>query len=428
MKNITIREAYDWLYLEEHLTNTEYVHLVQFLEQKYKDENVIEMGIRRLRFINLVGVIQLKTVRIEILPKLALDNEERSNRRALLNMLSLTRQLPVQLNERTLSEFEKADLSHILSYLYVTELFKALKRGLYRGYEQKTENLKHLKGRLLVPQHIRTNGTHSVNAFCEFDELSPNIPLNQVLKAALKMIHPYLKNMEIKTKTLFIFELLDEVEDVYANQQLIEKVQMNRQNQHYEGVLQLAIAIINSTMMNTGVNQQIAYSFLFKMNDLYEAYVGECLKRVVIPMQLQLDLQHKEKRLLVNVHSGRENISLKPDFVISKIEQNQPIPTVILDTKWKSILTNSHVTYSQADIYQMYAYITAYKTATRCILIYPKIEEDMLLPKWLVPEVSPKKHIEVKMVRLDKVQNTMEDLDELLLNSFEEGDNDTTIT
>lgn len=415
MKNITIREAYDWLYLDDHLTSMEWEHLIQFLDQKYKNENVLEIGIRRLRFINLVGVIQLKTVRIEILPKLDLHQKDSAlNRRALLNMLSMTKQLPVQLNDRTLSQFEKSDLSHVLADLFITDLYKALRRGIYRGYCSKTENINHLKGRLLVSQHIRKNAFISVNAFCEYDELSPNVLLNQLLKAALKMIHPFVQPSALKTQTLMIFEIFDEVDDVYIHTPLMEKIQINRQNQHYEGVLQLAIAIINSTTMSTGVNKQIAFSFLFKMNDLYEGYVGECLKRVLASTSYKLDLQHKEKRLLVNVHSGRENISLKPDFVVSRMEKEEPIPLLILDTKWKSILVNSHLNYNQGDIYQMYAYITAYKTAERCIILYPKLSEESLLPKWLVPDSLPEKHIEVNTIRLDKAQHTIEDLGELL--------------
>lgn len=415
MKNVTVREAYDWLYLGEQLTNVEWNHLLQFLEDKYKEEKVIELGMKKLRFINLVGVIQLKTVRIEILPKLALHYDDTiGNRRSLLNMLSVTKQLPVQLNERTLSEFEKVDLSHLLSYLFITELYKVLKRGMYRAYESKEENLKHLKGRILVPQHIRHNGTRSVKAFCEYEELSPNVPLNQLLKVALKMLHPYVKNSDLRTKTALIFELFDEVADVSVSPALVEKIKINRQNQHYEAVLHLAIAIINSTMMNTGANNQLAFSLLFKMNDLYEVYVGECLRKVLALTDLQLDLQHQGKRLLINVNSGRENISLKPDFVISKLDQGQIVPTTVLDTKWKSIITNSYVNYNQGDIYQMYAYITAYKSAKRCIILYPKIENQLQLPKWQVPESFPTKYIEIKMIRLDTLQNTVEDLRRVL--------------
>jgi 5-methylcytosine-specific restriction enzyme subunit McrC len=420
MKNLTLREAYDWLYVDEYTPNgvtlEEWENLLHFMEEKYSGENVLELGIRKLRFINLVGIIQLKTVRIEILPKIALHNQDESvNRRVLLNMLNVTKQLPVQLHDRTLSQFEKVDLSHLLAHLFVTELYKALKRGIYRGYEQKQENLPHLKGRLMISPHLLKNGNHSIHAFCEYDELSTNVDLNQVLKAALKVVQPIIQQNTIRTQSMMMYELFDEVDDRNIDKSMLENIQINRQNQHYEGVLQLAIAILQSTSMTTGFNQQAAFSFLFKMNDLFEGYVGECLKRVIAPTGYKLDLQHKEKRLLINVHSGRSNISLKPDFVISKNEADGPTPVLVLDTKWKRIFNGTQMTYNQADLYQMYAYITAYKSSERCILLYPKVHEEFTAPKWQVPDVIPEKYIEVWMVRLDRVENTVADLEEIFM-------------
>ncbi|WP_338452537.1 hypothetical protein R4Z09_12050 [Niallia oryzisoli] len=413
MKTITLREAFDWIYLEEQLTKVEWEHLTQFLEQKYKGENVVEYGNRRLRFINMVGVIQLKTVRVEILPKLDLDQEEMVlNRRALLNMLSLTKQLPIQLNDRTLSQFENFDLTHVLAFLYITELFKAVKRGLYRSYTTKSENINHLKGRLLVSPHIRKNAFTSVHAFCEFDELSPNVPLNQVLKVALNIIFPFVKYSALKTQTFMILEMLDEVDDCALNTTMLDHIQINRQNQHFEPVFQLALAIIRSTMMTTGANSQIAFSFLFKMNDLYEGYVGECLKRVLAPTGLKLELQHRGRKLLVDMNTGRETVQLKPDFVVSRWEKGIPEPIVILDTKWKNFLYRSQ----PSDIYQMYAYITSYETAERCIILYPKVNENSVFPRWRVPGSSSVKQIEVHTIRLDRIMNTIEDLEKILKN------------
>ena len=120
----------------------------------------------------------------------------------------MTKQLPVQLNNQTISQFEKVDLMHLIAYLYVTELYKALKRGIYRGYEQKQDNLKHLKGRLMVSQHFRKNIGQSVHAYCEYDELSANVTLNHVLKAALKVIFPFVEQNSLKINMMMIFRTI----------------------------------------------------------------------------------------------------------------------------------------------------------------------------------------------------------------------------
>lgn len=415
MKQVIIREAYDWIIcngeIANGLTETEWDHLLHYLEDTYKGENVLEYANRKIRFINLVGVIQLKTVRIEILPKINIDQNEEASRRALLNMLSVSKKLPIELTDQTLSQFEKVDLLHILARLYIVELMKTLNRGMYREYKGKQENIPTLKGRLLVSQHIRHNVQRTANAFCEFDELTANIFLNQVLKAALNIVFRHVQNSPLKMSLMNGLQMLEEVEDCYIQKEKLEQIQLNRQNKHYEKTLQLAKAIIQSTSMSSQQNQQIAFAFLFKMNDLYETYIGEVLKRILVSTSYEVKLQHTAKKLLQNAKTGRENILLKPDFVIETKDEEAKI---IIDTKWKSVLVNGKRNYKQSDIYQMYAYITAYKSAERCLLLYPQTEEESDLPKWLVPEYLPEKYIEVHTVRIDRIGHTMEDLGVML--------------
>lgn len=238
----------------------------------------MEIGIRRLRFINLVGVIQLKTVRIEILPKLDFHQEDnRQNRSSLLTMLSVTKQLPVQLNDQTLSEYEKMDLS-IFLLIYIFQSYISCKACDVSRISYKNREFEAFNRKIADVSAFRHNAHNPVNAFCEYDELSLNVLFNQVLKAALKIIQPFVQQLGLKTQVLIIYEMFDEVDDIMVDMTKIESISFTRQNQDYEGVYNLAIAIINSTGMSTGFNQQIAYSFLFQMNDCYEGYTGECLK------------------------------------------------------------------------------------------------------------------------------------------------------
>lgn len=416
MRQVVVREAFDWIYRDEELPNgltrLEWDQLLHFLEKKYTNDNVVEYSYNKLRFINLVGVIQLKTVRIEILPKIDLDERNDGlNRRALLNMLSLTKKLPVEIADQTLSQYEKVDMLHILARLYVVELTKALHRGLYREYQLTAENIPTLKGRLLVPEHIRINSQGSVKAFCEFDELTPDIFINQVLKTALKLTFPYINHSALKTNLMNCLEMLVDVSDVYINQTKLKQLDLNRQNRHYEKALQLAVVILQASSMSTGQHNQIAFSFLFKMNDLFESYIEQILKITMIPTSYKVKAQDTARKLLQNVVSGREDILLKPDFVI---ETDDKVPQVILDTKWKSAFFHFKRNYKQGDLYQMYAYITTYKSAHRCILLYPRTGEEGVLPKWLVPDSFPEKYIEIQTVRLDTKQHTIDDVKGIL--------------
>ncbi|MCT8140527.1 ATP-dependent helicase [Anaerobacillus sp. CMMVII] len=405
MKKISIREAYDWLYLGEHVSQTEWDELLLFLQERYM--TFVEIGYGKIRWINLVGVIQLSTVRIEILPKIVIDGEsEEKNRFALLNMLSITKTLPVTLNDETKSQIAKADLLHVFAHLYIQLLLKELRRGIYKEYKLKQENSKTLKGRFLLSEHIRQNSYHSVNAFCEYDEFQEDVLLNQILKRALMVLFPYISKTAMKVEMMFLMDILKDVSQVAIHQNELDSVSLHRQNNRFEQVLTLAKLILSNGMMTSKYSNRNSFSLLFEMNQLFESYIDVAFRHLSYTNELDVRAQHEEKRLLVNVYSGLENIKLKPDFVLTTASSQ-----LIVDTKWKSIVREGRLTYQQSDLYQMYAYVTSYEHAQKCVLLYPRTEEAQF-PKWQVPDTE--KFIEINTVRLNTFQDTLEDLEQIL--------------
>lgn len=184
--------------------------------------------------------------------------------------------------------------------------------------------------------------------------------------------------------------------------QIVIQIKLNRQNERFSDVALFSKLIIEHASIYSRGQRSSSFSFLFPMNLLFEKYIEVALKEAVgIESVIS---QHAEKRLLLNKKSGYRNILLKPDFVINE--------EIIVDTKWKSAVYQGRSNYNQADIYQMYAYVTAYKQATRCILLYPKQETQQVLPIWEV--VDTEKTIEMQMVRIDSLEHTLEDLREIM--------------
>lgn len=405
MKNISIREAYDWLQLGEHIHLGEWDELLRFLQGRYM--SFVEIGYGKIRWINLVGVIQLSTVRIEILPKLAInETSDEKNREALLNMLSVTKTFPVTLNEATLSHLAKADLMHIFAQVYIQLLLKEVRRGVYKEYKLTQENSLTLKGRFLLHEHIKRNAYQPVRAFCEFDELHEDVLLNRILKRALRVLMPYLSKSSLKTETLFLMDTLQYVADVQILPNQLESITFHRQNRRYEQVFQLAKMILSNDIMTSKFSNNQSFSLLFEMNQLFESYIEVAFRFLSHGKDLKVEPQHDEKRLLINVHSGQENIKLKPDFVLTR-EDTQ----MIVDTKWKSIIHEGRLQYQQSDLYQMYAYVTSYESSNKCVLLYPKTEEARF-PKWQVPRQE--KYIEIHTVRLSGFRETIDDLEWIL--------------
>ena len=405
MKTISIREAYDWLQIGKQINQTEWDELLRFLQDKYFKS--VEIGYGKIRFINLVGIIQLSTLRIEILPKLVIHEEsEDKNREALINMLTVTRTLPVTLYGATSSQLAKSDLFHVFAQVYIQSLLTELRRGIHKEYKLIEENSPSLKGRFLFHQHIRKNAFQPVKAYCEYDEIQEDVPLNRILKRALKMVFPYISKSSLKSESLYILEMFDQVADMPIQQNDLRNFRFNRQNQRFQDAFLIARLILENRLMTSKYSGEQSFSFLFEMNVLFESYIERAFRSLEWEKNLKVVPQHDEKRLLININSGKENIKLKPDFVVFNPEEQ-----MIVDTKWKNIIRDGRVTYQQADLYQMYAYITSYEEAKRCILLYPKSEEGVL-PKWQVP--GRNKYIELHTIRLSSLLETLEDLKSII--------------
>lgn len=105
-------------------------------------------------------------------------------------------------------------------------------------------------------------------------------------------------------------------------------------------------------------------ALLFPMEKVFESYIAQQLKKVLLDLNWNISTQDKGYYLF----DSPRRFALQPDIVIVRDDDTK----VILDTKWKSLVNNPRTNYgiSQSDMYQMYAYSKKYGASEIC-LIYP---------------------------------------------------------
>ena len=84
--------------------------------------------------------------------------------------------------------------------------------------------------------------------------------------------------------------------------------------------------------------------------------------------------------------------------------------TVILDTKWKSLIDNERANYgiSQADMYQMYAYSKKYQTS-EIWLLYP-MNDEMRGHDPIRFESGDGTTVNLHFVNVDKIEGNLQEL------------------
>ena len=412
-KYIILKEGYDWLSVgseDNEITVSEYRDLCLYLKKNISNKSVV-YDYNKIKFINYVGIIKIKNLIIEILPKISLSNDIIKDRKMLIFMLSKCNKLSVDIKELLNSNILNNSLLDILAKVYSKKLLNELQKGLYREYVSKEEALSIIKGKILISKSIKENTINKNKMNCKYDEFTEDNLFNAILKRAINVILLSTKNDDVKKDLSIINNVFNEVSDMYISNNIISNYRLNRINNRFLECFTLAKLILLNSSMDKSLGKENGFSILFEINYLYEEYIGILLKEVFHDSNIKVNTQEKSRYLLWNTLKEKNEIALKPDIVIYKDNK----PKVIIDTKWKSSSVNDREVYSQSDIYQMYAYITTYIECEECILLYPKVNSDIEHSRWSLNHVDGNKKILVCEIALDNYEKTKNELYELII-------------
>lgn len=346
----------------QNFTEKHFNLLVQYNEQN--DNNLFTVGLNKIKFTSYVGVIQVKDLVIEVLPKGDQSSDSGSKdkwRSALITMLSECKKLK-------LKSFSKADLKlkkHTLLDLYIehflNEVKSILHKGLIKKYRQEEGQVKSLKGRLHLPKHISKNYIHKERLYTVHQKYDYNHSLNQILKVALQLLSRVSLSPILAGITKNLLLRMEEVNSIPPYQINFDTIHYSRRTNHYREAIDLARLIIEelSPQLSHGYDHVLA--FLFDMNTLFEEFIYRRLKKEEAYF-IQFNLKVKKQP----TKRFWQSRPIQPDIVLS-YEQEGIKHKCIIDTKWKLLKLASP---SSDDLKQMFTY-NLYFDSHRSILLYP---------------------------------------------------------
>lgn len=419
MRHITIQECYESLKIGNSvgnnvISNKEADELYNYIIKQKLDKDNIIWSRDTITFINYVGYIRLSTIEIEILPKVSLSSSAPElERKVLLNILVRCGILKVDYSILSNLNNYKISLNEILALLFAKKLQRELSKGPYQEYIYVEDNSAALKGSLVVKQQIKNISSSNPNAFCRYEEFSMDNSLNQFFSYAVRLLLKEVRNPETLKLLRHAQGCFVDITEREISTIEITNYKFNRLNSRFEETFILAKMIISgySSLGQSGSNK--SFSILFKMNEIFEKYIYRILQRTFDDATIHWG--HSKYRLLKNEDTNKGMFNLIPDIVIEKDGKE----TIIIDTKWKSISAyyNRHGV-KRDDIYQMYAYLTRYKSVKSVILLYPRnenVEEGAngYLESWHLEDNIDKK-IRVYTVDLDSEINTIKSLTRII--------------
>lgn len=358
---------------------------------------------------SFVGVIQIPGLSIEILPKtddidLPEDTSVEQVRSNLLYMLGIAKQLPLHERELASQGLKNVPMLEALIRIFVRELLQELRRGQQHLYLYREENLPFVKGKILVDQQVSRNAAHHHMTVVGYDEFLNDSWLNRILKAACQRL---LSMTRLSRTQQYLRESLLELADVEScaiQAYHFDQVLLDRNSERFRSLLEFCRLLFLGSTPTPHSGDDKSFCLLFPMESLFEEFIGSFLKRYASDFGLKrtdIHLQARgSRKFLLRDQNRKGKFLLKPDVIIEGVDGK---PAIILDTKWKRLLSDEEDSkngVSQGDIYQLYAYSQRYDCPNN-ILLYPRVSG--VSPKHYSPEEqgSPEKSLRVEFVDLN---------------------------
>lgn len=335
-----------------------------YLQQIVIDNSpVFAFGNRCLIAQKWVGVVALPDYAIEILPKIFDEASVEKSRDVLVRMLLIAhlstniRQMPAALS------MKKHSLMEMLIETFLMELQTYVDSGLQHDYKKVSQNIKKVKGKILLNQHINKNACNPTHFYCCYSSYQEDTGLNQFFKACLLCMATVTNDVQNKKKIDELLTAFYYVSSVSREEALSLNIVFTPINIRAEEAFKYGRMFLTNIYATLNAGATKIYSMLFDMNLLYETFI---YRSALTAFGNRVTYQRKAGYVISRNSDAKKFICMRPDLSLKTPDGAE----IIIDTKWK--IPNRFA--KESDIYQMNAYSTSSSKVNKVILLYPHLD------------------------------------------------------
>lgn len=297
------------------------------------------------------------------------------------HMLSYAFQELEKSNYESISQEEFENIQNLFAEILYRGMSYQLKQGLYKEYILRKDTLPTLRGKLDINETIAARTRRQNVLACEFDELSENNILNQILKTtALILVREKSVDKRRKWQLKSLLPYFDGVNEI--NPLLIrwDTLRFQRSNQTYRMLMNICYFIIKGMLLTTESGSYKMATFSEKhMEKLFEKFVLMYYKRerhdvTANASGVKWDITNPEE-------ADRDFLpSMKTDITLRK-----GLGTLVIDTKYYTHMMQEQFDKSSihsSNMYQVFSYVKNLDTGNTGMvagmLLYAKTQSEKI--------------------------------------------------
>jgi 5-methylcytosine-specific restriction enzyme subunit McrC len=310
-------ELKEWETRDVRLNDADVIALVAHPQHPAVVEPSPSRGFWRLRAQAKVGAVRFEGFDLIVRPKAGLQN--------VFYLMGIERPRDWWSTEEV-DLLVHHDLFAGIARLLAHTIERAIGRGVQHGYVERRQPLVALRGRVDLREQLRHPCT-PIPTSCRYDDYTADTKLNQLLRAALARVLRLPGVPGTVRRTLHLqLSLLDGVSPEEPDLQWADKWQPTRLDRRYLPAVRLSALVLRRLVLSEAAGTTRAYSFLVDMNQLYERFIEEGLRKRLQAADSSIRVLGQEQR-----HLDVENrLMIRPDVVVRRGSST----AFVLDTKY----------------------------------------------------------------------------------------------
>ena len=268
-----------------------------------------------------------------------------------------------RLNEAELTAVDAGscpDLNNLFARILANATHQLVRRGLDRTYMPVEDETPRIRGRIDFSASEKALARTRGKLICHYDELSPDVLHNQVVKATLRLlrndqrVHP-----ESRKKLAHALQAFHEVRDIMVVQHHFHRIQLHRNNRAYRFILHLCELIHASLLPDKSISGTRKFRDFTRdervMASVFEKFVRNFAHRH-LPGATVSAMVIDWRATQASSETARLLPSMKTDVTVAWQDRR-----LILDCKYYQEALVSHydaMRFHPGNLYQLHAYLT----------------------------------------------------------------------
>ena len=327
-----------------------------------RDQKIFETFNQEIKTGNVIGFLGYGKERLTIASRFSDESNDH-----FLHYL-LQKVLNINLTSLDVGLSPEDKLYQLLVYLFPKYLQAALRKGLYKEYQQFFHNDSHVKGVVDVGNHLKKNLPFTGNIAYTTREFTDDNPLMQLIRHTIEYIKTQKsfgalldsnrENITEITRATPAYKLADRAKIIRMNK--IKPIR-HAYFREYRKLQELCLMILSREKHGLGPQSQRVHGILFDVAWLWEEYVYTLLPKCFVHPR------NKDKTDGISVFSvGKRKVY--PDFYDRERK-------IVLDAKYKK-LEFIEKGINREDLFQLISYSYILK-AEKAGLIFPSMEQSI---------------------------------------------------